>query len=304
MSRRTALISNYANDLEKQVAAKTADLVTVNNSLAAEIDHRKDTEAHLQQIVQELTKANSALESFARLASHDLREPLNAIRMFVDLIQKRHGNTLTTEVSELLSYVYDCTDRMNKLIEGLIMCAQMEAGANQFIHCDLREIVEEAMDNLGIPIAENQCTIVIDPLPTLMVDRSQLVHVFQNLIANAIKFKSDRPLAIHIGAKRDGRQHVVFVSDNGIGIDQKYIKQLFKMFQRLHSGDKYPGNGLGLAICKTIVENHGGKIWVESEPGTGSTFNFALLGDPQKQEHTSVTLQAIKQLQSSHNLRH
>lgn len=288
MGRRTALIKRYASHLENLVTEKTADLVKVNHSLAAEIEQHKVTEVHLQQVVKELTKANSALESFAKLASHDLREPLRGIRGFVDIIQQRYGSTLTVEIMEFMSHIQDCVDRMDKLIQGLITCAQIEAADNQFAECDLREIAKEAIANLSVSIAESKCTITLDSLPTLKVDRFQLVHVFQNLIANAIKFRSDRPLEIRIGVEKDETQHVIFVSDNGIGIDNKYLRQLFKMFQRLHSAGKYPGSGLGLAMCKTIVENHGGKIWVESEPDAGSTFKFTLLQNSQKRENIAA----------------
>jgi signal transduction histidine kinase len=255
MSRRTMLLKRYSYELEQLVSDRTYQL---------------------SQTVNELSEANIALKNFAKIASHDLREPLKAIQGYVELIKRRYYRDLSDELRSFIDPIYDGVNRMDRLIQGVSTVCRMEIQENKFAACNLNLIVNEVIANLNTAIVANKAIITTDLLPTLTVDRGQLVHLFQNLISNAIKYRRADEPKIHISVQECDQEWIFSISDNGIGIDKKFYGQIFEMFHRLHSRIQYPGDGIGLAICKTIIENHKGKIWVESKANIGSTFKFSL----------------------------
>jgi signal transduction histidine kinase len=241
---------------------------------------RMQGEQALQRTAEELTRSNRDLEQFAYVSSHDLREPLRTVAGFVQILQDRYQDKLDAKANEYISFAVDGTKRMQQLIDDLL--AYSRVGSSVTIKSwDARESINRALISLQGSIEESQANIIVDPMPTLMFDRMLLAQVFQNLVGNAIKFRSQEPLQIHIGSRKDRENWLFWVKDNGIGMDMEYRDMIFVIFKRLHTRDKYPGTGIGLALCKKIVEQHQGRIWVESEPGQGSTFFFTL---PDKQE--------------------
>jgi PAS domain S-box-containing protein len=197
-----------------------------------------------------LARSNKDLEQFAYIASHDLQEPLRAVAGCVQLLKKRYEGKLDARADEFIAHTVDGAERMQPL--------------------------DMALKNLSVLVAESQASITHDPLPEVKIDAGQLTMVFQNLIGNALKFRGERRPEIHIGAKQEGREWTISVRDNGIGIEPDYFERIFVIFQRLHTRDEYSGTGIGLALCKRIAERHGGRIWVESTRGEGSTFYFTL----------------------------
>ena len=244
-------------DLEDRVAARTRELEIANKNLI---------------------RSNEDLEKFAYIASHDLQEPLRMISSFTQLLARRYRNQLDQDADEFIDYIVNGTQRMKQLINDLLDFSRVKTRGKPFIETSLDIILASVKQNLMRIIKENTAQITHDPLPAVAVDPSQLSHVLQNLIANGIKFRSQEIPHIHISAKKQESDYIISVKDNGIGIEPEYFDTIFIIFKRLHSISEYPGTGIGLAISKRIVERHGGKIWVESEPGKGSTFYFSLPG--------------------------
>ncbi len=236
---------------------------------------RIQSEEALHRTAEELARSNKDLEQFAYVASHDLREPLRTVTGFVQILQDRYQDKLDARAGEYINFAVEGARRMQQLIDDLLTYSRVGSSAAIKLW-NTQKSLDRALSFLKGSIAESKAWITVDPMPTLYADGTLLAQVFQNLIGNAIKFRSEAPPEIHIGAKRSKDAWLFWVKDNGIGMDPEYSQKIFVIFKRLHTRDKYPGTGIGLAICKKIVEQHGGEIWVESESGKGSTFYFTL----------------------------
>jgi signal transduction histidine kinase len=235
-----------------------------------------ELEERVEQRTEELVRSNKDLEQFAYAASHDLQEPLRIIAGYTQLLQQRYKGRLDEDADQFISFTVDSVVRMQNLINDLLSYSRIETRGGVFGPADCQAILNDVLHTLQIVIEENDAAITHGPLPTVQADEVQLFQLFQNLISNAIKFRSDKAPRIHITAEAQDERWMFSVKDNGIGIDPKYSERIFIIFQRLHRQDKYPGTGIGLAICKKIVERHGGRIWMESQPGEGATFYFIL----------------------------
>ena len=279
-----ALLKAY-NELEDRVRERTLELQEANTSLEKEIAERKATADELRKKSEELARSNLELQQFAYVASHDLQEPLRAISGFTELLERRYKGQLDERADKYLSFIVDGTNQMNRIIHDLLAYSRVQTKAQEFGFIDMNQPLNQALLNLQASIREKNAVIRRDPLPGIYADGTQITQLFQNLIGNALKFQ--RPGVtpeISISAREAGDEWVFSVTDNGIGIDPKYSERIFKIFQRLHAKGEYEGTGIGLAICKRIVERHGGEITVRSEPGTGSTFSFTL--PKRKVEHS------------------
>lgn len=228
------------------------------------------------QYLEELARSNRDLEQFAYVASHDLQEPLRMVATYTQLLAERYRGELDDNADKYIHYAVDGAVRMQSLISDLLTFSRLGRHGIQLQDVDCRAIVDLAKKNLEVAMQESDTQIVYDSLPTVIADRSQLLQLFQNLIGNAIKFHGPEPPVIRVSAERKVKEWVFAVADNGIGIAPEHVEVVFVIFKRLHTRAEYPGSGVGLAICKKIVEQHGGRIWVESEPGKGSTFQFTL----------------------------
>jgi light-regulated signal transduction histidine kinase (bacteriophytochrome) len=243
---------------------------------ARDVTERHLAEEKLRQKTAELERSNRELEQFAYVASHDLQEPLHLVSGYVQLLARRYKGQLDAEADEFIAYAIEGVNRMRNLIGDLLAYSRVGSSRKEFAPIALEDTLNRAMENLQPSIDEARAIITHDPLPSVLGDDDQMIQVLKNLIGNAVKFRSaDRP-QIHIGARQLEERWLFFVRDNGIGIDAHYTERVFVIFQRLHSADQYPGTGVGLAIARRIVERHGGSIWVDSEPGKGSTFYFTL----------------------------
>jgi len=243
----------------------------------------KQRTVELEKMTGELARSNADLQQFAYAASHDLQEPLRTIAGFVKLLEKRYKNKLDEKADEFITYTVDGIKRMQQLIKDLLEYSLVGTKGLNFKPTDCSFVVEESISNLRAAIRETAALVTHDEFPTLMVDKSQMTRLFQNLIGNAIKFHGKETLAVHVSAQRKENEWVFSVKDNGIGIDHIQVERIFVIFQRLHTREDYPGTGIGLAVCKRIVERHGGRIWVESEQGKGSTFYFTI---PDREDNT------------------
>jgi len=250
------------------------------------IEAQNQAEGTLKETLNNLARSNSELQQFAYVASHDLQEPLRMVTSYMQLLERRYKDKLDNDAKEFIAYAVDGAIRMKTLINDLLQYSRIETRANPFELTDIENMLKQTISNLEMAIKENNAVITHDALPHVIADSTQMVQLLQNLIENGIKFHSDKPPQIHIGAKQNENEWEFSVRDNGIGIDPQYFNRLFLIFQRLHSRDEYPGNGIGLAVCKRIIVRHGGKIWVESKVGEGSTFYFTIpipLGESNKE---------------------
>jgi signal transduction histidine kinase len=237
---------------------------------------RTRAEESLQKASGNLTRSNAELQQFAYIASHDLNEPLRMITSYLQLVEERWKSKLDPQAQEFIGFALDGAQRMRALIADLLAYSRLEAKAAPFETVDCEQVFQTAVQNLKIAIQENNAAIHHEPLPKVRGDPVQITQVFQNLIGNALKFHGTASPEVRVGATRKDGEWIFFVRDNGIGIDPKHFERIFIIFQRLHTRQQYSGTGMGLAICKRIVERHGGRIWVESEPGEGATFFFTL----------------------------
>ncbi|MGL5061174.1 MAG: PAS domain-containing sensor histidine kinase, partial [Microcoleus sp.] len=244
-------------------------------ALVYNISDRKETEQQLLQLTEDLQRSNEQLEQFAYVASHDLQEPLRAVTSYAQLLAQRYHNNLDDRADKYINYIVGGATRMHQLINDLLAYSRAGRG-KEFEPVDCNIVVEQSLCNLQIAIAETQAAIACEPMPTLMADESQLVQLFQNLIGNAIKFCRQEIPLIQISVAQQDSEWLFSVRDNGIGIAPEYAERIFIIFQRLHSRREYEGTGIGLAMCKRIVERHGGRIWVDSREGEGATFCFTI----------------------------
>jgi signal transduction histidine kinase len=238
------------------------------------------TSQALEQSVAELTRSNADLQQFAYVASHDLQEPLRMVASYTQLLAKRYKGKLDTDADEFISYAVEGANRMQQLIKDLLAYSRVTTQRTAYEPTECTPALAAALNNLHMAIQKQQAAVTHDPLPTVVADSTQLTQLFQNLISNAIKFRGDQPPRVHLSAVRKENEWVFAVRDNGIGVDPQYADRIFVIFQRLHTSADYPGTGIGLALCKKIVERHGGRIWVDSHPGQGATFYFTLPFSP------------------------
>ncbi len=240
-----------------------------------DITERKHAEEELQAKTHELERSNAELEQFAYVASHDLQEPLRMVSSYTQLLAKRYPDKLDKDANEFIAYAVDGATRMQRLIQDLLMYSRV-GRRTALAPCTLQTVYDLTLRNLKSAIDESQAQITHDPLPQVWGDTGELTQLLQNLISNALKFRGNNPPAVHVSTARDGKMWRIGVRDNGIGIDREFHQRIFVIFQRLHTREHYAGTGIGLAICKKIVERHAGRIWVESEAGKGTTFFFTL----------------------------
>ncbi len=242
-----------------------------------DITVRKDAETHLVRTVGELKRSNDELQQFAYVASHDLQEPLRMVASYTQLLAKRYKGRLDSEADEFIAYAVDGSNRMQGLIRDLLAYSRAGTNGKALREISSEKALKDALSNLRATIQESGALVTHDSLPTITSDDTQLVQVFQNLVGNAIKYRSARVPQVHVSATKNGGKEWIFsVRDNGLGIDPQYFERIFVLFQRLHGREEFKGTGIGLTICKKIVERLGGRIWVESQPEKGSTFCFAL----------------------------
>jgi PAS domain S-box-containing protein len=245
-------------------------------------------ETSRKQLQDSLTESNTALEQFAYVASHDLQEPLRTMTAFAQLLAGKYRGRLDAEAEKFLDLIVKGAVRMSSLIQDLLAYARLTTENERPSSIALDEDLETALTHLDQAIKESEASVTHDPMPTLPVDRGQMVRLFQNLIGNAVKYrKPNEPPKIHVSAEQNGAEWVISIRDNGIGFDPQFASAIFRPFKRLHSAEEYPGTGVGLAICRRIVEAQRGRIWAESKPGEGTTFYFTLPVDsPQRLKHT------------------
>lgn len=225
---------------------------------------------------KELERSNRDLEEFAYVASHDLRQPLRMVSNFMKLIQQRYKGALDENADKWIDSAVAGSNRMGEMIDNLLDYSRVGTKGKPFEKIESESLLKQALMNLGVAVQESGAQVTYDALPIVTVDKSQIIRLFQNLIDNAIKFCGDKSPRIHISAKRAGTEWVFSIRDNGIGIDPQFADRIFVIFQRLHAASEYPGSGIGLSVSRRIVERHGGRIWVESQPGKGATFFYSL----------------------------
>jgi PAS domain S-box-containing protein len=244
-----------------------------------DITARKNAESRLLRKMEELNRSNEELEEFAYVASHDLQEPLRMVASYTQLLARRYRGKLDADADDFIAFAVDGASRMQRLIQDVLTYSRVGTKGHDLLDTSSESALQQALVNLRGATEESGARVTHDPLPDVLADEIQLIQLFQNLVGNAIKYHSDEIPWVHISAaKSDAKKWVFSVRDNGIGIDARYFEKIFGMFRRLHKRDEFAGTGMGLAICKKIVERHGGSISVESRPGHGSTFRFVLLG--------------------------
>jgi PAS domain S-box-containing protein len=245
------------------------------------VSDRKRTEALLRRYAARLKSSNEELQQFAYIASHDMQEPLRMISSYLQLIESRYNHVLDDDGREFIAFAVDGANRMKRLIQDLLAYSRVETRRGTYSDVDLNAVVQQVDTMLAVTIADTQAKLEVGPLPCLHAEQGQMMQLFQNLISNALKFRGEEPPRISISAEQTGGLWQFTVKDNGIGIEPQYQERIFVIFQRLHGVGKYSGTGIGLAICKRVVEHHGGRIWFESQPGQGTTFHFTLANQTQ-----------------------
>jgi PAS domain S-box-containing protein len=242
-----------------------------------DISVRKKAEEHLERTVRDLKRSNDELQQFAYGASHDLQEPLRMVTSFTQLLAKRYKGRLDSDADEFIAFAVDGCNRMQGLIQDLLVYSRAGTDRKALREISSEDALNQALSNLRTTVDQSGALVTHDSLPAIFTDDTQLTQVFQNLVGNAIKYRREGIPHVHVSATKNGGNEWVFsVRDNGLGIDPQYFERIFILFQRLHGRSEFEGTGIGLAICKKVLERLGGRIWVESQPGNGSTFYFAL----------------------------
>ncbi|MGZ5521339.1 MAG: sensor histidine kinase, partial [Halobacteriota archaeon] len=244
--------------------------------VARDVTERKQMEHQLDSILADLQRSNAELEQFAYVTSHDLQEPLRMITSYIQLIEEDYKGKIDADADQYIAFAVEGAKRMHTLINDLLAYSRVGTRGEPFLPTSMSSALSAAIANLDVAIEENHAVITHDELPTVLGDEAQLIQLFQNLLGNAIKFRSEGTPMIHVGVEETNDDWVFSVRDNGIGMDMKHAERIFVVFQRLHAREEYAGTGIGLAVVKKMVERHGGHIWVESEPANGSTFYFTL----------------------------
>lgn len=245
-------------------------------AIARDITERKCAEDKLRETAAELMRSNDELSQFAYIVSHDLQEPLRMVASFLQLLEKRYEAVFDADGRKFIRFAVDGAKRMQSLIQDLLSLSRVQTQAKPATSTDCAQLFRNVMENLQIAVAEAKATVTCDRLPVIVADGTQIAQIIQNLIDNALKFRGTEAVKIHVGAIRRKDGWEFSVSDNGIGIEPEFYDRVFGIFQRLHSSAAFPGTGIGLAVCKKIVELHSGRIWVQSKPGSGATFFFAI----------------------------
>jgi light-regulated signal transduction histidine kinase (bacteriophytochrome) len=268
---------NERKEAEQMLAEKMSELARMNEKMQMEIKFRKAIEENLQEYTKELKIKNQELEQFAYVASHDLQEPLRMIASFTQLLAKRYYDKIDADANEYINFALEGTQRMQALINDLLDYSRVGRRNNPDNILNLEEVIEAVLHNLSTKIEETHALVTYDDMPMAKGDRTQTIQLFQNLVANALKFRKEheRPI-IHIGIQEKDGLWQICIQDNGIGFEMEHYERIFNIFQRLHTREEFPGTGIGLALCKKIVESHGGSIWATSVPGKGSTFYFTM----------------------------
>jgi PAS domain S-box-containing protein len=259
-----------------ELAVINEERTVANVELAYQVEEKSKRAEELVVINTELTRSNAELEQFAYVATHDLQEPLRAVASCVQLLQKRYEGQIDARADEFITHAVDGTKRMQTLINDLLAYSRISTHAQEFAATNCEVVLDAAMANLMVAIAESGAAVTADALPVVSGDATQLTQLFQNLLGNALKFRGERLPRIHVGAVCQDGEWKFSVADNGIGMEPQYFERVFLVFQRLHTRKEYQGTGIGLAICKKVVERHGGRIWAESVPGGGATFCFTI----------------------------
>ena len=275
-SLEVAYLEERPTEAEGPFIAEERYLLNALAERLGKIAERKKVEEELKQTTEKLTRSNADLTEFAYIASHDLQEPLRMVSSYLQLIERRYRDKLDNDGIEFMTFAVDGANRMQSMINDLLTFSRVGTQGKPFAPTDCENVLKQTLSNLQMLIRESQAVVTHDPLPTLMADNTQMVQLFQNLISNAVKFRKAEPPQVHISARLKGDDWEFSVRDNGIGIESQYYERIFVIFQRLHGKGKYPGNGIGLAVCKKVVERHGGKIRVESQSDQGSTFYFTI----------------------------
>ena len=271
-------IMNIIEDYDKEKWNLENTQKAVLNILDDYIEEKRKVENTNENLIS----TNKELEQFIYVASHDLQEPIRTINSYLQLLEKRYKEKLDNNAKEFINYAVEGGKRMKTVILSLLDYSRLTR-ANPFEIINVNEVLKEILKDLSYQIRENNATITIEPLPAIYGDKVLIEQLFQNLISNAVKFKGEKNPVILISGKKNDTEYLFSIKDNGIGIQKEYGTKLFTIFQRLNTQEQYPGTGMGLAICKKIVEKHGGKIWFESEFGKGSTFYFTIKDEKQKE---------------------
>jgi signal transduction histidine kinase len=267
------VLTRAFNEMLDGIQVRDAALRRANAEVEAAHD---ELEERVRLRTAELARSNRDLEQFAYIVSHDLQEPLRKVKSFTQLFAQHFADKLDADGARYIGFVTDGAERMQALIQDLLAYSRVTRVDLDRVETDLNMVLADALSTLENVVKESGATVTADVLPRVQVNPRMVAMVFQNLISNALKFRREVKPEVHIGVRRDGDEWVFSVVDNGIGIEQRHFERLFQVFQRLHARGDYPGTGIGLAICKKVVERHHGRIWVESEAGRGSTFSFSL----------------------------